>query len=188
MVQGVPVVVSSNGKGLPVKQVTKNAPLMTVSPNGKGLPIVLSNNGAPFVVQGLFTNLIVNGDFENGTANWLNFSPPQKTVAGGAAVFTSGIPYDGIEQIISALSTNTGKYFELTFTVSVTSGVFRARFIDGTGQYFSDRPSSGTFTERKQALTGNTKLSLIPSDAGFTGTVDNVVMTGPYNTATIGGS
>lgn len=49
---GIPVVISTNGFGTPVKVVTSNAPLMTVAENGYGMPIVLSDNGAPFVVEG----------------------------------------------------------------------------------------------------------------------------------------
>lgn len=49
---GIPVVISSNGKGLPVRVVTARAPLMTVATNGKGIPIVLSDKGVPFIVQG----------------------------------------------------------------------------------------------------------------------------------------
>lgn len=48
---GIPVVISTNGFGTPVKVVTSNAPLMTVAENGYGMPIVLSDNGAPFVVR-----------------------------------------------------------------------------------------------------------------------------------------
>jgi len=50
---GIPVVISTNGKGVPVVQVTKNAPLMTVATNGKGLPIIIvTANAPPFVIQG----------------------------------------------------------------------------------------------------------------------------------------
>lgn len=49
----IPVVISNNGYGLPVRQVTKNAPTMKVATNGFGLPIVLSDQGLPFIVQGL---------------------------------------------------------------------------------------------------------------------------------------
>lgn len=50
---GVPVVVSSNGFGVPVRVVESGAPLMTVAANGFGTPIVISDLGAPFVVEGL---------------------------------------------------------------------------------------------------------------------------------------
>ncbi len=49
---GIPVVISTNGFGIPVKQVTDNAPVMTVSTNGYGTPIVLSDFGTPFIVEG----------------------------------------------------------------------------------------------------------------------------------------
>lgn len=49
---GVPVVISTNGFGRPVKVVEKNAPVLEVSPNGFGIPIVLSDLGAPFILQG----------------------------------------------------------------------------------------------------------------------------------------
>ena len=42
---GVPVVISTNGFGRPVKVVEKNAPVLEVSPNGFGIPIVLSDLG-----------------------------------------------------------------------------------------------------------------------------------------------
>lgn len=49
---GIPVVVSTNGYGLPVKAVSSNAPVMTVASNGYGTPIILSDLGTPFVVEG----------------------------------------------------------------------------------------------------------------------------------------
>jgi lysophospholipase L1-like esterase len=49
---GIPVVISENGFGLPVRQVDSGAPVMTVADNGFGMPIVLSDLGAPYVVQG----------------------------------------------------------------------------------------------------------------------------------------
>jgi len=49
--KGVPVVVSTNGRGVPVISVTKNAPKLTVASNGKGFPIILvTKNAPPFVV------------------------------------------------------------------------------------------------------------------------------------------
>lgn len=49
---GIPVVIAANGKGIPVKQVTSGAPVMTVATNGLGIPIVLTDLGSPFVVEG----------------------------------------------------------------------------------------------------------------------------------------
>lgn len=49
---GIPVVISGNGLGVPVRPVADNAPSMVVANNGLGLPIVISSDGAPFVVEG----------------------------------------------------------------------------------------------------------------------------------------
>jgi hypothetical protein len=48
----VPVVIASNGLGIPVKPVTANAPTMKVATNGLGAPIVISEKGVPFIVNG----------------------------------------------------------------------------------------------------------------------------------------
>lgn len=48
---GIPVVISTNGLGTPVKSVTSGGPVMTVATNGLGMPIVLSDRGSPFVVE-----------------------------------------------------------------------------------------------------------------------------------------
>lgn len=49
---GIPVVIASNGRGIPVKQVESGAPVMTVAANGLGTPIVFSDRGTPFIVEG----------------------------------------------------------------------------------------------------------------------------------------
>lgn len=50
---GIPVVIATNGIGLPVRPVDASvaAPLMTTAPNGIGAPIVISDNGTPFIVE-----------------------------------------------------------------------------------------------------------------------------------------
>lgn len=48
----IPVVITENGKGIPVKPVEGKAPKMIVATNGLGAPIVISDNGAPFIVDG----------------------------------------------------------------------------------------------------------------------------------------
>ena len=49
---GIPVVISTNVLGIPVRPVEANAPVMTIANNGYGAPIVISNLGAPFIVDG----------------------------------------------------------------------------------------------------------------------------------------
>ncbi|MBX3596022.1 MAG: hypothetical protein KF874_00495 [Rhizobiaceae bacterium] len=48
----IPVVVSENGLGVPVRPVDSGAPAMTVAANGLGMPVFISDRGAPFVVNG----------------------------------------------------------------------------------------------------------------------------------------
>lgn len=49
----IPVIIASNGLGVPVKAVESGAPKLRVSDNGYGFPIVLSDLGTPFVVENL---------------------------------------------------------------------------------------------------------------------------------------
>lgn len=49
--KAIPVVISTNGFGVPVVPVTANAPKMTVASNGLGFPVILvEKNAPPFVV------------------------------------------------------------------------------------------------------------------------------------------
>lgn len=48
---GIPVVISTNGYGLPVTPVEENgAPAILVEENG--LPIVISESGTPMIIEG----------------------------------------------------------------------------------------------------------------------------------------
>lgn len=55
---GIPVVIATNGIGIPVKPVLVGdlnrgrAPVMTIATNGQGTPIVISDKGTPFVIEG----------------------------------------------------------------------------------------------------------------------------------------
>lgn len=49
----IPVVISDNGLGLPVRKVTKNAPAAIISGNGLGVPVVLvESGGVPLNITG----------------------------------------------------------------------------------------------------------------------------------------
>jgi hypothetical protein len=52
-VKGIPVVISENGRGFPVKPVAEGAPLLTVAGNGIGTPVVINELGTPFVLDGM---------------------------------------------------------------------------------------------------------------------------------------
>ena len=50
----IPVVIATNGLGIPVIPVEANAPPAIIATNGHGIPIVLvEKNGTPMIVQGL---------------------------------------------------------------------------------------------------------------------------------------
>ena len=62
--KGIPIVVTNNVLGFPVKPVDRGAPLMSVVTNGLGAPVTISANGAPFVIDGLepdTIDLVTNG-------------------------------------------------------------------------------------------------------------------------------
>ncbi|RYX78562.1 hypothetical protein EON76_05380 [bacterium] len=63
---GIPVIIATNGYGMPVKVVTDNAPVITIATNGFGAPIVISDNGAPFVVEGLPPPDAFDSGFDEG--------------------------------------------------------------------------------------------------------------------------
>ena len=50
---GVPVVISTNGFGVPVCPVDEGAPVIEVVSSGFGVPIIISDKGYPFIVLGL---------------------------------------------------------------------------------------------------------------------------------------
>ena len=49
----IPAVIATNGLGMPVRPVDKNAPSMVISPNGLGIPVVISDLGIPYIISGL---------------------------------------------------------------------------------------------------------------------------------------
>lgn len=74
---GIPVVLSGNGIGIPVRPTDNDAPVMTIASNGIGTPIVITELGTPFIVQGFEP---VNWDFQTVTmtaedeGQWVGYS------------------------------------------------------------------------------------------------------------------
>ena len=135
----IPVVISENGLGLPVRAVDGNAPAMIVSQNGQGIPIVISENGFPFVVEGLGisgTQPVLQAVTEGDTAadalvSWGTYTfADGLTEASGSPVreMNNGagwVPYDPAAILVSGgfsvrqtVTTTTGE--TRTFTSSVT--------------------------------------------------------------------
>lgn len=92
---GIPVVIATNGIGLPVTPVESNAPAMTIAANGFGTPIVLTDNAAPFIIDGFVP---VNWNFQpivmtaatNG--QWVGYSTGVTTTPQPAFGSISGQP------------------------------------------------------------------------------------------------
>ena len=85
--KGFPVVIATNGLGIPVRPVEANAPSMTVAANGLGIPIVISENGAPSIVDGYDPTPPVDFDWQPfdltaGTdgAQWIGYSDGSATL------------------------------------------------------------------------------------------------------------
>lgn len=88
MAKGIPVVISTNGLGVPVIPVQGKAPLMTVASNGLGLPIIpVESGGAPMVLR-------------NADGSPYEGSEAVPTEIGGVAVGdagTAGTIYEGLK-------------------------------------------------------------------------------------------
>lgn len=135
-------------------------------------------------LPGVPGNLIVNGTFAD-TTGWTGFGYSGKSVSGGKANFVNSIPYDGFAQDVAFVA---GKYYELTYTVSgYVSGNVYVSFIGGTQVNTTFRTANGTYTQRVLAATGNTGINFRMETSG-TLSIDDVILTGPYTTATIGGA
>lgn len=128
--KGVPVVISENGKGLPVRSVTKNAPVMTVASNGIGAPVVLSELGAPFIVQGVTPpappvpgplDYIENGEDLNSITVQYDLARP---------VAMMGIAFRHSGNITSLTATHGGEPLQLvSFVLDNASNIGAAAFI-----------------------------------------------------------
>ena len=77
-----PVVIATNGLGIPVVPVTENAPTATVAANGLGAPIVIATNGlgAPLI--------LLNYTAATGALSWAGNAEDGETITIGATVYT----------------------------------------------------------------------------------------------------
>ncbi|MCJ2102473.1 fibronectin type III domain-containing protein [Methylobacterium sp. E-046] len=131
------------------------------------------------------TNIVQNGDFASGTTSWNNFGFNGKSVSAGKATFANTPAYDGINQ---SLTPTAGKYYELKYTLTLTAGSLVVQLTGTGGVSDTERFAGGTFTVRLLVGSGVTGMQCIPGGSGFSGTLDDVSLIGPYNTATVGGA
>ena len=162
-----------NGTAIGVEPVTGSG-----SATLNSYSVAFAGSGAEIPMA---VDLITNGDFDtedNWTGLW--YSGKSYDYGEQRMVFDATPAYDGISQTLAAPLV-AGKLYDVEYTITRTAGAFRARFLGGTNVTGVERTASGTYTERLTAASGNNVLSLIPSDAGFTGTLDNVSLIGPYD-------
>lgn len=113
------------------------------------------------------TELAPNGNFSSDTG-WVKGTG--WSITGGEAVGASVPSGSGGRLLVDGLSAVSGRWYSVTFTVTVTSG--------GIGVYCGGssgvaRSSSGTYVELIQS-NGTAGIGFERRNADFTGTVDNV--------------
>ncbi len=119
-----------------------------------------------YAIFGLGGNLVTNGDFENGSADW--------SVGSGWSIAdekaTSNGTTSNLDQNGTFLSGNT---YKVTYDVlDYVSGDIRFRFTGTSNENGTLRTANGTYTEYI-TLTNNQSVFRFPSSA-FEGSIDNV--------------
>ena len=144
-----------------------------------------TSNSASATTQSVgATNVIVNGQFVDDS-NWNGSWYSGKTISGGEANFTNSPAYDDFNQDVSLTS---GKYYELTWTISNwSSGNVFPLLTGGTNRNGLIRSANGTYSERLLVNAGNNRFAFM-METGGTLSVTNISLSGPYNTSTVGGS
>lgn len=123
----IPVVIATNGLGIPVKQVASGATEMEVANNGFGVPIVLADSGAPYVVTGAVQSIggVTVGAAGTGIYSGYNLADGDDFLTTTAADFLT--------------PTNAGGKYMVTRNYGVQSGV--PRYLRGSaslGGYEAD--------------------------------------------------
>lgn len=154
--------------------------------------IIVGDGPATMSIDNIFIELVSmpnrvsNGDFAAGETIWTGWDGGSKRVVGGKATFTAAAAYDGIAQPIVFVA---GKYYEISWTQATTAGSVFARLVGTSNRNGAAVAVNGPVAPfRLLANTGNNQFQIDPLDDGFTGTIDDVVVRGPYNTATVGGA
>ena len=156
---GIPVVVSQNGLGTPVRPVDANAPLMTVSANGLGMPIVISDLGAPFVVEGLFDPSALFSNGEQGA--W--YDPSDLTTMFQDAAGTVPVTADGQPVGLIRDKSGRGNHASQSTVASKptyrTNGVLSWLAFDGVDDFLVTGSIDFTSTDKVTLLAGLRKTS-----------------------------
>ena len=119
--------------------------------------------------DGTRDNMLANPDMAS-SAVW-SFGTGWSASA-GTAVHTAGNA-TALTQSVTGLK--VGVTYRIAYTASVSAGTVRAQIIGGSTRSGAIRASSGRFTDRLQAVTGNNAFRFI-ADAAYAGSIDNVLL------------
>lgn len=134
--------------------------------------VVFYNNGlqigasVTIPVHGSTANFAVNGTFDADT-NWTKGAG--WTIGSGVATKTAG----SSSALQQSATLTAGAVYEITVTVTRSAGSLVPRLYGGTDQSGTAITSSGTFTRRITAVSGNNAFGF-SADSTFAGTVDDV--------------
>jgi len=129
-------------------------------------------------------------------ANWSGGGYGGMSISGGFLIWSASASYDGFGNTPFTVALVPGKYYELTYTVSNYSlGSVRPDLLGGTTRTGVQRNANGAYTERLLANSGNNRLYFLSTGSIVDGSGNNTyriatncTLTGPYNTATVGGA
>ena len=130
-------------------------------------------------------NVIRNGGFADAS-QWTGFGADGKSVSGGTAVLKSTPAAKPITQSVPLVP---GKYYQVQLTVSgYAAGSVQAYFSGGTQRNGGARSANGTFKERLLVNAGNNLFGVQGVAGPVSLALDNVSVTGPFETATVDGN
>lgn len=139
--------------------------------DGVGVPLPVLPSRSYSVQDGDVTRStgVVNGDMSTA-GTW--------TLGGGWSI-GSGVASHAAGTASSLYQTCTlvaGKWYRIGYTLSgVTAGSVTPRLAGGTSRNGTTQTANGTYSDRIQAVTGNTLLAFVAT-ADFVGSIDNVFL------------
>ena len=129
--------------------------------------------------------LVRNGGFADASG-WTGFGSNGKSVSGGVAVFGATPASSPISQSVPLVP---GKYYQVQFTLAGRTAGNPFPFLSGgTQRNGTQRTANGTYKERLLVNPGNTILGIQGASGAQSYTIENVSLTGPFETSTVDGN
>lgn len=154
---GIPVVISTNGYGVPIREVEKNAPVLEISENGYGMPIVLSDLGAPAVINGVWGP----GWVPNGAVLAVDWANDQYWSKADGEIFD---PTSVTRSTTACLTATDGKTIT-SFAANTLRRDSRGAYIEG---YDRTRYSVHPNAPASWSTLGSVGRSTLAADGSFT--------------------